>query len=32
MRTEGTDFLQRNAALSEEVRRTLLDLDEVRRN
>jgi hypothetical protein len=29
MRTEGTDFLQRNAALSEEVRRTLVDLDEL---
>jgi hypothetical protein len=29
MRTEGPDFLQRNAALAEEVRRTLLDLDEV---
>jgi hypothetical protein len=29
MRTEGADFLQRNAALSEEVRRTLVDLDEV---
>jgi hypothetical protein len=29
MRTEGVDFLQKNAALSEEVRRTLADLDEV---
>lgn len=29
MRTEGADFLQRNAALAEEVRRTLVDLDEV---
>jgi len=29
MRTEGADFLQRNAAISEEVRRTLVDLDEV---
>jgi hypothetical protein len=29
MRTEGADFLHRNAALSEEVRRTLIDLDEV---
>src|ERR1700723_384134 len=29
MRTEGADFLQKNAALSEEVRRTLVDLDEV---
>jgi hypothetical protein len=29
MRTEGPDFLQRNAALAEEVRRTLVDLDEV---
>jgi hypothetical protein len=29
MRTEGTDFLQHNAALGEEVRRTLVDLDEV---
>lgn len=29
MRTEGTDFLQKNAALSEEIRRTLIDLDEV---
>ena len=29
MRTEGVDFLQKNAALAEEVRRTLVDLDEV---
>src|ERR1039458_9111599 len=29
MRTEGPDFLQKNAALAEEVRRTLVDLDEV---
>jgi hypothetical protein len=29
MRAEGTDFLQKNAALSEVVRRTLVDLDEV---
>jgi hypothetical protein len=29
MRTEGADFLQRNAALADEVRRTLVDLDEV---
>jgi hypothetical protein len=29
MRTEGTDFLQKNAAMAEEVRRTLVDLDEV---
>ena len=29
MRTEGTDFLQHNAALGEEIRRTLVDLDEV---
>jgi hypothetical protein len=29
MRTEGTDFLRNNAALGEEVRRTLGDLDEV---
>ena len=26
---EGVDFLQKNAALAEEVRRTLVDLDEV---
>ena len=31
MRTEGADFLQRNASLAEEVRRTLVDLDEVDR-
>jgi hypothetical protein len=31
MRTEGTDFLQKNSALSEEVRRTFVDLDEVER-
>ena len=29
MRIEGPDFLQHNAALGEEVRRTLVDLDEV---
>ena len=29
MRTEGADFLQRNGELAEEVRRTLVDLDEV---
>ncbi len=29
MWTEGTDFLQKNAAVGEEVRRTLIDLDEV---
>ena len=29
MRTEGTDFLQRNSALAEELRRTFVDLDEV---
>ena len=29
MRTEGADFLQRNSALEEEVRRTFVDLDEV---
>jgi hypothetical protein len=29
MRTEGVDFLQKNAAMAEEVRRTLVDLDEV---
>ena len=29
MRTEGVDFLQQNAAMGEEVRRTLVDLDEV---
>ena len=31
MRTEGADFLQKNAALAEEVRRTFVDLDEVER-
>jgi hypothetical protein len=31
MRTEGPDFLQKNAALAEEVQRTLVDLDEVER-
>jgi hypothetical protein len=29
MRTEGADFLQKNAVLADEVRRTLVDLDEV---
>jgi ribosome-binding ATPase YchF (GTP1/OBG family) len=29
MRTEGADFLQKNSALVEEVRRTFVDLDEV---
>ena len=29
MRAEGPDFLQRNAALSHEVRRTLTDIDEI---
>jgi hypothetical protein len=29
MRMEGADFLQKNAAIAEEVRRTLVDLDEV---
>ncbi|HEY4843490.1 MAG TPA: hypothetical protein VIH78_16095 [Terriglobales bacterium] len=29
MRVEGVDFLQKNAAMGEEVRRTLVDLDEV---
>jgi hypothetical protein len=29
MRAEGTDFLQKNSALAEEVRRTFADLDEV---
>jgi hypothetical protein len=29
MRTEGADFLQRNSALAEEVRRTFVDLDEI---
>ncbi len=29
MHAEGPDFLQRNAALADEVRRTLVDLDEI---
>jgi len=29
MRTEGADFLQRNSALAEEVRRTFVELDEI---
>jgi hypothetical protein len=29
MRSEGADFLQKNSALADEVRRTLVDLDEV---
>ena len=29
MRIEGVDFLQKNAAIAEEVRRILVDLDEV---
>jgi hypothetical protein len=29
MRIEGADFLQKNSALAEEVRRTFVDLDEV---
>jgi hypothetical protein len=29
MRTEGRDFLQRNAALAEEVRRTFADIDAI---
>ena len=29
MRIEGPDFLQKNAALADEVRRTLVDLDEM---
>lgn len=29
MRIEGADFLQKNAALTEEVRRTFVDLDEI---
>jgi hypothetical protein len=29
MRTEGPDFLQKNVALGEEIRRTLIDLDEI---
>src|SRR5271156_6245988 len=31
MRTEGADFLQKNSAQAEEVRRTFVDLDEVER-
>jgi hypothetical protein len=31
MRTEGADFLQKNSALADEVRRTFVDLDEVER-
>ena len=29
MRTEGPDFLQENVALAEEIRRTLVNLDEI---
>ena len=29
MRSEGPDFLQKNAALSEEIRRTLVELDDI---
>jgi hypothetical protein len=29
MRTEGTDFLEKNAALAEQVRRTFVDIDEI---
>jgi hypothetical protein len=29
MRVEGADFLQKNAALGEEIRRTFVDLDEI---
>ena len=29
MRAEGPNFLQRNSALAEEIRRTFVDLDEV---
>jgi len=29
MRVEGPDFLQRNAALADEVRRTLVEIDEI---
>src|ERR1019366_4602545 len=32
MRTEGPDFLQKNSALADEVRRTFVDLDEVERH
>ncbi len=31
MRTEGADFLQKNSALADEIRRTFVDLDEVER-
>jgi hypothetical protein len=31
MQTEGADFLLKNADLAEEIRRTLVDLDEVDR-
>src|ERR1017187_10287385 len=31
MRIEGPDFLQKNAALADEVRRTLVDLDELKK-
>ena len=31
MRTEGADFLQKNAALAEEIRRTFVDLDEIQK-
>jgi hypothetical protein len=29
MRIEGSDFLQKNSVLADEIRRTLVDLDEV---
>jgi hypothetical protein len=29
MRVEGADFLQKNAALAEEIRHTFVDLDEI---
>jgi hypothetical protein len=29
MRAEGADFLQKNAAIGDEVKRTLVDLDEI---
>jgi hypothetical protein len=29
MRVEGPDFLQKNAALAEEIRRTFVDIDEI---
>jgi hypothetical protein len=32
MRTEGVDFLQTNAAMGEEVRRMLVDLDGLMKN